>query len=254
MSHPVELEICAESLQACHAAAEGGADRIELCSALDGGGVTPSRSLIRAAVAGSSIPVHVLLRPRNGNFVYSGEEHAVMCGDLEDAFEAGAAGVVAGALTAGGEIDQLRMRDLLRLAAGRPVTFHRAFDQLHNLSIQLERVIDLGCQRVLTSGGHPSVTAGILTLAMLAEQAAGRIRIAAGGGVTLENAASLARIQGLDIHASLRRPAGAQAETASDPLWQQSRQNGAIRLEDVQRLRHLVNHSSSRVVDLGREG
>ena len=113
-----EFELCAETLQACEAAAAGGADRIELCAALGEGGVTPSRGLIRAVVAATALPVHVLVRPRAGGFVYSDAEFAVICADVEDALSLGAAGVVVGMLTASLAVDVARTREVVRLAAG----------------------------------------------------------------------------------------------------------------------------------------
>ncbi len=214
-----EFELCAETLQACAAASEGGADRIELCAALGEGGVTPSRGLLREALAAVRVPVHVLVRPRAGGFVYSAAEFRVMCQDVQDAVATGAAGVVVGVVTKDRTIHRDRMEELMQLATGRAVTFHRAFDQLHDLRSSLETLIDLGCARVLTSGGLPTVSEGFDSLTQLAQQAAGRIRVAAGGGVTLENAARLVAVPGLDLHASLRSKAA--QSSVGDPLWQE---------------------------------
>ena len=213
-----EFELCAETLQACEAAAAGGADRIELCAALGEGGVTPSRGLIRAVVAAIALPVHVLVRPRAGGFVYSDAEFAVMCADVEDALSLGAAGVVVGMLTASLAVDVARTREVVRLAHGEPVTFHRAFDMTADLGESLRLLMDAGVARVLTSGGEPNVDAGFASLERLAVFADGRVRIAAGGGVTLQNAARLAAVPGLDLHASLR-PKVAAAD--GDPLWRE---------------------------------
>lgn len=240
MKYERELEICAETLQSCRAAAEGGADRIELCSALRDGGVTPSRGLIRSALEQSTIPLHVMLRPRAGDFVFREEEFTVMCHDLEDALSLGAAGVVAGALTPQGEIDRAQTGTLVRRAHGRPVTFHRAFDHVRDLLEQLEVIIDLGCGRVLTSGGQPTVTEGLVMLEKLTERAAGRIRVAAGGGVTLEAANRLRHIQGLDFHASVRRRVHEDVSIAADPLWTAVGSYGNIRSQDVRDLRQAL--------------
>jgi len=235
-----ELEICVETLQACDAAAEGGAHRIELCSALGEGGVTPSRGLTRVAVEQSSLPVHILIRPRVGNFVFTKKEFRVMCEDVEDVLEMGAAGVVVGALTPQGDIERDQTATLVRLAHGLPVTFHRAFDHSRDLTQQLEVIIDLGCSRVLTSGGMPSVTQGQALLERLARQAAGRIRVAAGGGLTLESAAYLRNIEGLDFHASVRRRGQQSSTSISDPLWNAAGVNGSIRSDDVRDLREML--------------
>ena len=219
-----ELEICAETLQACEAARAGGADRIELCSALGEGGVTPSHGLLRAALAASKHPIHILLRPRGGNFVYSEAEFAVMRDDLQHAASIGVAGFVAGCLTAGGEVDEDRMGTLVKLAGNLPITFHRAFDHAADLDAAFDKVLACGCQRVLTSGGKPDVTQGMARLADLCSRAAGRLRIAAGGGVTLANAPELCRIPRLDLHASLRTQS--EAALSEDPLWQRPSVNG----------------------------
>jgi copper homeostasis protein len=216
LQKPRELEICVETLQACQAATEGGADRIELCAALTEGGVTPGRGFQQEVFAAIPIPVHVLVRPRSGDFVYSAAEFRMLCADVDDALASGAAGVVLGTLTPDHAIDPQRTAELIRRAEGRSVTFHRAFDRVTDQAEALRILIDLGCDRILTSGGKPTVTEGRESLARLTEQAAGRIRIAAGGGVTLANAPGLAEIAGLDLHASLRPKAAAPT---GDPLW-----------------------------------
>ncbi len=216
MARTTELEICVETVQACVAARDGGADRVELCAALSEGGLTPSHGLIVAAVAVGP-PVHVLLRPRAGGFAYTAGEFAVIAADLRHALDLGAAGVVTGVLNGDGTVDGDRTRTLVRLAGGRPVTFHRAVDQTPDLGAALEAVIAAGCDRVLTSGGRPTVTEGAADLARLVDRAAGRVRVAAGGGVTAATAPALRRVAGLDLHASLR---GTVVRGPGDPLWQ----------------------------------
>jgi copper homeostasis protein len=213
-----ELEICVETLQACEAAQQGGADRIELCAALTEGGVTPSLGFLKEALAAVTIPIHALIRPRSGDFVYSDAEFRMLCADVEGALSVGAAGIVVGVLTPDRSIDRARAAELIRLAKGRSVTFHRAFDHAVNLAESLDLLIDLGCNRILTSGGKPNVTEGRESLAALTNQAAGRIRIAAGGGVTLQNASTLTAVPGLDLHASLRPKV--VASHVNDALWQ----------------------------------
>jgi copper homeostasis protein len=200
------FELCAESLPACLEAREGGARRIELCSALSDGGVTPSHALIQAAVAQSGLPVYVMLRPRAGNFVYSEEEFMLMLADVQHAAALGVSGFVAGIVDSEGKIDQRRMRRLVELAGGLEVTFHRAFDTLADLDDALEQVIATGCRRLLTSGGAPDVETGANRLRTLKERASGRIVIAAGGGLRLSNAAYVAATSGLThFHGSVRR-------------------------------------------------
>lgn len=219
----LQLEICIEALPAGIAARLGGADRVELCSALSLGGLTPSHGLIAETVARCGLPVHVLVRPRAGNFVYSPEELRVIARDIEAAKQLGAAGVVLGVLDAAGEVDFARLQEWVKLAAPLEVTFHRAIDRSRDLRQSLERAIEAGCARVLTSGGMPTVSDGADALAALIAQAAGRIRIAAGGGVTQQSAARLLDAVPIDLHASLRKHAAA-SEHAADPLWSADQQ------------------------------
>ena len=200
------FELCAETIDACLAAKQGGAHRIELCSGLSEGGLTPSHGLIRAAVERSGLPVHVLIRPRGGNFVYSAAEIDVMREDIEHAKSLGAAGVVFGLLTPDGCVDIEGTRALVRLARPLEVTFHRAFDSTASLARSLEDVIATGSDRLLTSGGQKDVDAGSSALADLILRAKQRVTIAVGGGLRLENAAMVARVTGaVHFHGSVRR-------------------------------------------------
>lgn len=231
----LELEICCETLQACEAAREGGADRIELCSALSEGGVTPSHGLIREAVR-VGLPVHVLLRPRGGDFVYSHAEYEAMREDLQQAAALGAAGVVLGLLHAVGTVDRERTQALVELAGPLQVTFHRAFDRTRDLPEALEQVIGSGCGRLLTSGGQPLAPDGAGMLAQLVAQADGRLRIAAGGGVTAEKAPALLARARLDLHASLRSSAALDAVLMGDPLWNPLQGPRPVSVDAVRRL------------------
>lgn len=201
----IVFELCAENIQACIAAREGGASRIELCTALSEGGMTPSHGLIREAVLRSGLPVHVLIRPRSGDFVYDAAEFEVMREDIAHAKQIGASGIVLGILHADTSVDVVRTRELVESARPLTATFHRAFDQTSSLETALEDVIATGCSRLLTSGGERDVVSGAKSLAKLVEQAAGRIDIAVGGGLRLRNAASVARTTGAShFHGSLR--------------------------------------------------
>jgi copper homeostasis protein len=200
------FELCAETIDACLAAKEGGAHRIELCSGLSDGGLTPSHGLVRAAVQLSGLPVHVLLRPRGGDFLYTRSEVAVMREDILHVRELGAVGVVLGLLRPDGSVDIEGIRELVQLAHPMKVTFHRAFDVTPSLPHALEDIIATGCDRVLTSGGQRDVLAGAACLAELVAQADQRIAVAIGGGLRLKDAATLARLTGADhFHSSLRR-------------------------------------------------
>jgi copper homeostasis protein len=234
------LEICAETPQACVAANQGGADRIELCSALIVGGLTPSHGLIREAVNLGPTPVYVLLRPRGGDFLCSDVEFLVICQDMEHAAALGVAGFVVGILNELGLPDVERMSKLVEQAGPLEVTFHRAFDLAASRSESLERIIDSGCRRLLTSGGAPSGLQGIEELARLSKQAAGRIRIAAGGGVGMHSAEAIMKAAAVDLHASLRTGV-AWGLGGGDPLWDDAARPVDIRSESVRELAELVH-------------
>ncbi len=205
----IVFELCAESVAACVAAGEGGADRIELCAALSEGGLTPSHGMTAEAVERSGLPVHAMVRPRGGDFVYSDSEFRVMRRDVEHLRVLGVAGVVLGVLRADGGVDVERTAELVAMAGPLEVTFHRAFDEVADLEQGLEDVVRAGCGRVLTSGGASDVVAGGASLARLVEQGRGRIKIAVGGGLRVENAAAVARATGArQFHGSLRCEAG----------------------------------------------
>lgn len=215
-----ELEICAETPQACLAAHHGGAHRIEICTALDLGGLTPSHALVQAAIehAGGT-PVHVLLRPRPGDFVYSDCEFQMMCRDLEHAVDLGAAGLVVGILTRQRTVDQARVEQLVQLAGDKQVTFHRAIDHTRDLFEALEQIVAIGCGRLLTSGGTPAVRHGMQGIARLQCEARNRLRVAAGGGLTPAIAMQIRRLANVDLHASLRHRRTFGRTREPDPLW-----------------------------------
>jgi copper homeostasis protein len=203
--HKIVFELCAETMAACLAARDGGADRIELCSALSEGGLTPSHAFLQAAIEHSQLPVHVLIRPRGGNFIYTGAELDIIAKDILHARQLGAAGVVFGLLQQDRRVDTEATRKLVALAAPMEVTFHRAFDATPSLPEALEDVIATGAHRVLTSGGHIDPLAAATSLSELVAQAKDRIIIAVGGGLRVENSASLAKLTGAHhFHGSLR--------------------------------------------------
>jgi copper homeostasis protein len=207
MPRPIIFELCAETIEACSAADAGGADRIELCSNLKEDGLTPDFALLRHAVELCRLPLHVMLRPRSRDFLYSTEEFELICEQLEQARTLGASGFVCGILLPDRAVDVPRMSQPTALAEPLPVTFHRAFDTTLNLSQSLEDVIASGCRRVLTSGGEPVALAGANALAELVTQAGDRIEVAVGRGLRLDNAATLARSTGAShFHGTLRAP------------------------------------------------
>ena len=197
----VLLEVVVESVAAARAAERSGASRLELCVDLAHGGTTPPSSLAREVVAAVSVPVFVMIRPRPGDFLYSTSELDVMARQIDDALACGATGLVVGVLQADGRVDVARTRTLVAGAAGRPVTFHRAFDDTPDLECALTDLMDAGVSRVLTSGGAATALEGASRLAALVRQGGDRIVILAGGGVRSHNVAAIVRTAGVrEVH------------------------------------------------------
>jgi copper homeostasis protein len=203
------LEICAGSVESAIAARDGGAQRIELCAALEVGGVTPSAGLIAEARKIEGLVLNVIIRPRGGDFLYNEHEAACMEQDIRTCRELGVDGVVIGALTAEGDIDTTLCGKLIKAANGMSVTFHRAFDMCRDPKEALGQLISLGCHRVLTSGQAATAEAGIPLLKELVQLAGERIIIMPGCGVNSGNAARILKETGAtEIHASARKSVG----------------------------------------------
>ena len=203
------LEICAGSVESAIAARDGGAQRIELCAALEVGGVTPSAGLIAQARKIEGLTLNVIIRPRGGDFLYNEYEAACMEHDIRTCKQLGVDGVVIGALTAQGDIDTTLCKRLIEAAEGMSITFHRAFDMCRDPRKALEELIEMGCDRVLTSGQASTAQAGVTLLRELVEQANGRIIIMPGCGVNNSNAAAILQTTGAqEIHASARKSVG----------------------------------------------
>lgn len=184
---PVLVEACVDSVASALAAERGGARRLELCADLHDGGTTPSAGMISAVKIAVRVPVHVLIRPRGGGFVYTDEEIGVMRLDVEASRMLGADGVVIGALTRDARVDVERVKLLVAGAAELPVTFHRAFDLARDLDEAAEALARNGVSRVLTSGGAATAVQGIERIHALVERWSNDIEIMAGGGVREEN-------------------------------------------------------------------
>jgi copper homeostasis protein len=184
------VEVCVDSIAGVVAARRAGAARVELCAALIEGGITPSIGMVRRAVeaAAGAIKVHVIVRPRGGDFLYDESEFAAMADDIDAAKDAGADGVVLGLLHPDGSVDRERAGALLARARPLAVTFHRAFDVSRDPFASLDTLIELGVDRLLTSGQEPSVLQGAPLIRALIERAAGRIVIMPGGDITARNA------------------------------------------------------------------
>ena len=202
----MQLEICVDSVESAIAAEQGGAQRVELCSALSEGGLTPSAGLLREVRASIGIGVHVMIRPRGGDFLYTEHEFKVMQDDIAFAAECGAHGVVFGLLTAEGNVDTVRTRTLVQLAQPLEVTFHRALDMTRDPSTAIKDIIQTGADRVLTSGAEPTALLGHHRIHSMIQASAGQIKIMVGGGVRPQNVREIAaRTGAVEFHAALRK-------------------------------------------------
>lgn len=196
----MRVEICLQGIESALAAERGGADRIELCEDLAVGGVTPNAGMIAQACRRLAIPIHVIVRPRGGGFVYSEAEYEVMRHDVEAAKALGAAAVVIGLLRPDGTVDRERTARLIEAARPMTVTFHKAFDEAADPFEALDVLMDLGVDRLLTSGQARTAREGLDLLAGLLPRAAGRLAIMAGSGVTMDDIPKLAAAGLREIH------------------------------------------------------
>ena len=201
------IEICANSAQSCVEAEAGGAQRVELCAGIPEGGTTPSYGEIKTAQALTShIDINVIIRPRGGDFLYTPAEIDSMLQDIELCRRLKVHGVVFGCLTKEGDVDVELMRRLIDAARPLSVTCHRAFDVCRDPFVALEQLIDLGCDRILTSGQQSDAVKGIPLIAELVKRAAGRIIIMPGCGVREGNIAMIeAQTGAKEFHTSARR-------------------------------------------------
>lgn len=201
----MDIEICIDNIESALIAQNSGADRLEVCGCLALGGVTPPYSLIKTVLDVCNIPCYVMIRPRSGDFLFNAHEIKMMEQDIHIAKQLGAQGVVIGALTENGEIDLSICHRLISAAEGLGVTFHRAFDLCSDPYHGLEQLIELGCERVLTSGQQRTAFEGRYVLKTLVQQAKGRIKIMAGAGVNPNNALELVKTSKVDeLHLSAK--------------------------------------------------
>lgn len=206
-SNAVTLEVCVDSIESALAAERGGAHRIELCSVLADGGVTPSSGLIATVREKIAIALHVMIRPRDSDFCYSEDEFQIMQRDILVAKKLGADGVVLGILDLDGKVDTRRTKQLIDLAAPLKITFHRAFDMSRDLLEALRDLQTIGVHCVLTSGGKATAAEGAETLKRVVEAANNGIGIMAAGGIDDRNVVELLERTGVqEVHASLRSP------------------------------------------------
>lgn len=233
MPDNIRLEICIDSVRSAQAAQAGGASRVELCDNLLVGGTTPSYGMIKQVRQAVTIGLHVLIRPRGGDFCYSEAEVCVMLEDIGIAKELGADGVVIGVLRADGRVDTRAAARLIAAARPMLVTWHRAFDLAKTPEQALEDIVALGCDYLLTSGQEQSAYAGKELIAKLVQQAAERIVIMPGGGVQESNIAELRQTTGAsEFHSSGRHtlpsPMQWQRPNVYMGAWQQSEYQLAV--------------------------
>jgi copper homeostasis protein len=201
----INMEVCANSVQSAIAAQEGGAIRVELCDNLAEGGTTPSYAQISMAKKMLRIKVYPIIRPRGGDFLYTPLEFELMKEDIKICKSLKCDGVVIGILKDDGSIDKERCKALVELARPMGVTFHRAFDMSNDLEKALEDIIEIGCERVLTSGGESSALNGAPTIAKLIAQSASRIIVMPGAGISKANITKLIQITGArEFHGSAK--------------------------------------------------
>lgn len=215
----MKIEVCVDNLESVFTAIQAGADRLELCGCLSVGGVTPAYSFIKYVAEKTTIEAYLMIRPRAGDFIFSTDEVEMMLTDIQLAKQLGIKGIVIGALTPNGEIDIPTCQRLIKAANGMNITFHRAFDLCINPTQALETIIELGCDRILTSGQANNALAGRKKLAELVKQAKGRIKIMAGAGITVNNVKQIITETGVDeLHLSGKKYRSSPMNTHSTAI------------------------------------
>ncbi|KOC63686.1 Copper homeostasis protein cutC like protein [Habropoda laboriosa] len=200
------MEICIDSVESARNAIEGGANRLEVCSALSEGGLTPSFGFLKKIKRLSTVPIYAMLRARSGNFVYTIDEMEIMLEDLKIFKNLGVDGFVFGALTSENQIHVEFCKEVLSVALPLPVTFHRAFDEVDDPLESLKILIDLGFVRVLTSGQKDTAEDGLELIKELVREADGRITVMPGSGITKENILKIKSASGAkEFHASAKK-------------------------------------------------
>lgn len=216
----MKVEICCGHLESARTAIKAGAKRLELCSALPLGGLTPSPSFIRQIKAENNTPLMVLIRPREGHFYYSQQEKYLYLAEINTSIMAGADGLVVGALTADREIDLPFLKEILAHTNGLPITFHRAFDFVNEPFIALQQLIDLGIERLLTSGQQPNAWAGKELIKSLTQKANDQIIVMPGAGINMDNIKELTAFCGSrEVHLSAKKTIPqAKMSTLNEPF------------------------------------
>lgn len=236
----MKLEIIGFNIESCLAAQEAGANRIELCDNPTEGGTTPSYGFIKAAREKLSIELYVMIRPRGGDFLYSDAEFEIMMQDIGVCRTLGCDGVVLGILTPGGNVDKKRCRQLIEHAYPLGVTFHRAFDRTEDPLQSMEDIIEIGCERILTSGLRPKAIDGIALLKKLIQQADDRIIIMPGSGVNADNIIQLAERTGaVEFHSSASMVIDSSMQYENE-LIDEKMQHVVVNKEEVRKMSALL--------------
>ena len=238
------IEIATSDFATTKSAVEGGADRVELCANLAEGGTTASLGTIQRCREAFHVSLYPIIRPRGGDFLYNKDEYEIMLQDVKLCRQLGCDGIVIGLLNMDGSIDVTRTSELIETAYPMGVTFHRAFDRCRDPFVALEELIEIGCERVLTSGQKPSVVDGVDLVAELNQKADGRIIIMPGSGVRKENIKMLAEKTGCtEFHSSLRGKIKSSMQFVHPGFEnsEESYMNNAIDAEEVKELREKLN-------------
>ncbi|MDU1891771.1 MAG: copper homeostasis protein CutC [Dysgonomonas sp.] len=242
----ITLEVCANSVQSALNGQRGGAVRVELCDNLSEGGTTPSLSQIEISRQLLDIQLNVLIRPREGDFLYSDLEFEEMKYDIHVCGKTKCDGVVFGILNPDGSVDMKRNKELVDIAKqyGMSVTFHRAFDRCADIMKSLEDVIELGCDRILTSGGKVTTSEGKDVLKELIEKAGDRIKIMPGGGITENNISDLVKSTGLkEFHGSFRSQYRGRMEYVS-PVFNNIDEEYSLKETDTEKVKLAIANAN----------
>jgi copper homeostasis protein len=230
------LEVIGFNIESCMLAQAAGAHRIELCDNPGEGGTTPSYGFIKSARENLQIELYPIIRPRGGDFLYSDDEFELMKADVKVCQELGCDGVVTGILHTDGTIDKKRCVELVQLAYPMGVTFHRAFDRVKDAAQALEDIIEIGCERILTSGLVPNALEGAEMLAALIKQADERIIIMPGSGVRSDNIIDLAQKTGaVEFHTSARMNIGSKMNYRNEAM-KENLQSVSLDEEEVKKI------------------
>ncbi|OED44850.1 copper homeostasis protein CutC [Endozoicomonas sp. (ex Bugula neritina AB1)] len=236
------VEVCIDNIESLPVAVSAGADRIELCSALALGGLTPTAGYVKKAVELSSVPIYSIIRHRGGDFVFNEDEIDLMVADIVLMKQLGASGVVVGALTAEGEVNTEALQRFMIAADGMGVTFHRAFDLVKNPVEALEIIIKHGCERILTSGQQAAAAEGTALIQTLVKQAGGRISIMPGAGINSNNVLHILQTtEAREFHLSGKTTRPGKMRASSDVfMGENAEDDRLVNITDFGKIRSVV--------------